>query len=335
MPERPVDAEWLPVPERIDLEPRAGVRVWQWWGPRTVGFDSTYVQDCLVWSSGRARAPRSGDRRRAFFGPYGRSQGAVRLVPPGRGMLTGFVALADAPAAKVLAYARKFGPLGICPHGRPCTHTPFTSRRQLSPPATDLCAPCGWDGRGGVEPIAAWHAYARLAKTIQEVAAKLRSDRLPDATEWKVLRQGPSLGNVPSLKARRTVWPLLASALDQWIVDGDVRPWVTVSQAPWTPCAIIRLGSPWWLRTPSWPLFGVLGMALAQDAVGSSKAWCDGCGSLYDFRRWPRAGEYHYCPDCGRKAAVRDAQQRYRDKAVGRARVKGAGLRTGRRRLII
>jgi DNA-directed RNA polymerase subunit RPC12/RpoP len=41
---------------------------------------------------------------------------------------------------------------------------------------------------------------------------------------------------------------------------------------------------------------------------------CFNCGRLYLPSRRIEEGRRNYCPDCGRKAAVRDAQARFRKK---------------------
>jgi hypothetical protein len=58
----------------------------------------------------------------------------------------------------------------------------------------------------------------------------------------------------------------------------------------------------------------LLGAVAKQDAW----AFCSACGALYPPRRQPRARENHYCNDCGKTAANRMAQRRYRTRQVSR-----------------
>jgi hypothetical protein len=303
-----MDMDALPCPAHVEVERRAGIRVWPWWGPRTRSFDPTYVQDVLVWASPPLRAPRARDRREAFFGRYGRSQGGVRLRRPDETMLPRFVELADASAVSIRNYARTWGPLGICSHGRPCSHSAFTSRRNV--PGDPPCRPLGWDGEGGLEPVEAWRAYARRAGAILRAAERLRSGRVLELEDWKTLRAPSPVGPTPPRKATKLGWLLLLSTLNAWLVDGDVRPQVLPSANRPDFRLGLRLGTPWWMGEPSWPLFGAIGLALARAVTLASPMWCDGCGKMYAPSRAPRSGERHYCATCRRKGIpLRDAQR--------------------------
>ena len=113
----------------------------------------------------------------------------------------------------------------------------------------------------------------------------------------------------------------------RWLVDGDVRPQVFPGPALDSRLRL-RLESPWWMRSPSWPLFGALGVALAQAVAGASFAWCFGCGSMYSPKRAPRDGEAHYCDRCRREGVpLRDAKRRQRERER-----RGAGGKSPTRR---
>jgi hypothetical protein len=368
----PDDIDALPVPRSVTVERPRGLRLWTWWGPATsriseprpptgfipAGTSLVIVrpsgakpfrepeQDCLVWSSGPITKHRT--RSELFFGRPGRSQGRIRLLPADGEMLSRFVALVDASPSVVREFALRYGVLGICSHGKPCTHTPFTSERSLSGVAPERCTPIAWDGTSGVEPIAAWHAYARLAATILRVAGKLQSGVTPEPEELAILhgararlvRAALSRRVNPSRAARLMARPSLVAAINRWIVDGDVRPYMLAIDDSRHQRMHVRLTSPWWLHSPSWPLFGALGVALAQKVATANFVRCAGCGDHFTPSRMPRAGENNYCETC-RKAGfpLRDAKraQRARERANATALHRPAGptrpaLRPRRRR---
>jgi transposase-like protein len=74
-------------------------------------------------------------------------------------------------------------------------------------------------------------------------------------------------------------------------------------------------------------LFGVLAVQLAL-AVNRSEglAVCDGCKKPYIPRRQPRADQRHYCPDCGSKAALRDAQRDQRARKAEAEKLNREGV---------
>jgi hypothetical protein len=110
-------------------------------------------------------------------------------------ILSGFVALAVAPkpGAAVLAYAEKWGVLGLCGrHELPMTHPPLRGQPRdtrlcerlcerhglptthpavmADPPATRLCIA---EGRKGLEAVERWLFFARHARAALDVAATL------------------------------------------------------------------------------------------------------------------------------------------------------------------
>ena len=311
---RAVDADALVAPQHVR------VRVLT---PRVLGFPGS--QPCLVWTSLRLRArdwrPRAGEHHSRAA----RGHGAARLVPPSRGMLDRFIALHDAPPEQVRDFAREFGALGICRHGKPCAHAPRT------------CTPLGWNGRTGFEPVAAWTHYAARARAIVNVAASLRHGAVPSATALSRLREPPAILTSPrpgldvvmprSVSAtydRRTMsdilsdesgadaWAMVVAAVNLWLADGDARPQVVLHETRGGPEPRVRFGTPWSFGAPSWPLFGALGLQLALAIGETSVAICDGCGKHYRPKRMPSVGRSHYCSTCGPRVAARIRQRRRR-----------------------
>lgn len=307
----PVDTDALVVPQRVALRRLVLGR------PKVRAFSYPVGrQDCIVWTS-PAMSPIERHAPDEFGSLRGRSQGQVRLVRPSPAMLDAFLRLADAPGDRIRDYAAAWGPLAICRHGKPCTHNPFTSQRQLDPSAPDLCAPLGWNGKRGIEPVEAWRRYSRLARTIVAVSGQLgRGDTPEPAMLWDLRRLGtPGRAHVPTpaganSELQRLAWPLLVAAINTWLMDGDMRPQMMLQSRRHGFHPLVRLASPWWCGTPSWGLFGTLGMMLANAVATTSHAICDGCGEPYRPKRMPAASRMRFCKKCRENGTADRVRQR-------------------------
>jgi hypothetical protein len=239
------------------------------------------------------RDKHSGERYVEFRYRDSAPEKPSRLAPSPRRMLTDFVELArgdeppdlnrvaaEAPAL-VLAFARRYGNLGVCEkHNLSCWHVvppcPTLSKRRA-----------GWVTLR--ERFSAWLTYSRLALAILNLVAEpqapgRRSDR----------------NRLDYFFGPRVAGPATA-----------VNFWLSV-------CRIdLRLhGKPPRLALLPIPVgLAQLGIQLALVVTGRRAiALCDGCGRLFDVKRQPRRDRRRYCPspDCGKKAAWRDAQRRKR-----------------------
>jgi hypothetical protein len=95
----------------------------------------------------------------------------------------------------------------------------------------------------------------------------------------------------------------LARTVETWISNGSVQP--TLDWDEIKPRIMLKGGG----------LFGALAVQLLQ-AVGypDALAICDGCGKPFVPTMRPSPNRRSYCKDCGRRAALRDAARRYRDR---------------------
>jgi hypothetical protein len=293
--ERPVVAEPLRVPEFMEIE---GDRlIYSWYG----------------------------DRDRIEHG----------WAPPARKMLEDFLALADGPTPRILAFAHKWGPLYICErHGLPLSHALQTSGGMCLAPEVEWRPDWYW------EPLAAWHRYAGLALGCLHVAAALRDGKPGDGEDWERINTGlGALLPVPVPQSRGwdpVEWQqtLLPHIADYWLTQlahvGLRIVWDPEVGGP----AIKLVGE----RSE---LFGALGLQLVFAMSGTGGfVTCSGCGTPYSPRRQPPARRRHYCPECGRKAAVREAQIRFRaehpdyyaarKRRARSAKPRGAAARVGR-----
>jgi hypothetical protein len=100
----------------------------------------------------------------------------------------------------------------------------------------------------------------------------------------------------------------LAHALNHWLDECEVGLCLG-----WTgPEISVRLGTSHPLEGGGRPLVAIGTQLLWAVLQARALVSCSACGGLYAPKRQPRAGESHYCDSCGRKAANRFAQRRYR-----------------------
>lgn len=216
------------------------------------------------------------------------------VAPPashhGAGLLSEFSRLADATPAQVLTFARRWGPLALCAHGLPHTHS-----RSLVHPGTDSeptqtilgCEPAS-DGAGGwTDPVAEWR---RLARDVRHVGERM---------SWiNTTETGYGFADA-SLVVR--------SIVNGWVDAGRVRPSLAYSPAD-------RL-------TPTIGGDGLFGALALQLLLGVSNwrglAVCSSCSTVFAPRTKPRPGERQWCADpaCQRSkraAAAADYRRRMR-----------------------
>jgi hypothetical protein len=281
----------------------------------------TLEGDRVVW---RLRRVRGVERamRTLSRADAARGQWNARRVVPGADMLRRFVGLADAPPTKVVAFARTWGPLGICEHGLPSSHS------------ID-CEPVGWNGRGGWEPVEIWRRYARRARALLLVSDRLRTGSPGDIEELRplardlaavLLAAGRFGGGTRTRVCPPDWWTLVNSVVNRWLVEGDVRPRLLMSGNDARPR--LALTPTWRFPVPEFSLFGVLGMQLAFAASGEKGlAFCSACGGGFEPGRQLRAGERHYCDECRASGAPQrwaTAAHRARRRTVTPALERGA-----------
>lgn len=267
------------------------------------------------------------------------------------GMLEDFIALCDAedyPAA-VLAYARKWGVLGICEHGMPCSHNqprlptgwPGVVQPACLPMLVTPLPPEERNKEGMPiridapeskirhwEPIDAWHPWSQKAKGLLGIAGHLSEGKIPrfDASPWDWVRSAPeSLGTLEQQRQNKNIAlsaarEQLAEELDDWISIGQVRPrisWNKTSKSWRLDLDAVSTG-------PN--LFGLLGLYIANEVAGTEKGYaiCSSCARFYRTERHPNPKNRNYCQECrgenGKQAAWRDAARDYRRRQQERSR---------------
>jgi hypothetical protein len=220
--------------------------------------------------------------------------------------LSQFIQLVERPTSRVLQFARQWGLLGLCDHGKPATH------RLEDRDGRERSILLGYDGctPAPAEPISIWRTYSERFRTIVQVAQRLhRGEQITDDAVWENMGRplrsyvaGRSRHTVPYQRKRlaRSVNLQLASSALQPIVRWDGgEPKITFGV----------FGA---VRTS---LLAALVMQLAMTVADTKIAICAFCHKTYRPSRRTHVGQTNYCVPC-RKAGI-DARirvQRLRDR---------------------
>lgn len=217
--------------------------------------------------------------------------------PDGR-LLAHFLELVDASDERILAYASRYGRLGLCEHGG------------LQHAASDFpeCLQRGRNGRF-VEPAERWRENAARARAVLNAIAQFsKSGKVSDQT---LIMLDPRLADSAGAlrKARKVGWSFIEGWVGIWLGASRMRPRIIYDRRSKRFHVRLR-GRP---GLPS--ALALQLMTLAAQSKGI--AICSSCALPFQPKRRPSPTRESYCPKCGIKAAWRDAQRRRRQKARG------------------
>jgi hypothetical protein len=299
-----------------------------------------------------------------------RVDGAPQMVkPPGR-LLTSFAQLFKCGEDEIASFAARNGVLGICEHNLPRTHS--TDWRAVAGfhAGGASCRQLRWTGArrtytGAWEPIQAWRRYSEEASLLINLGIRLQTGGVVSSPEDPLGLLGLRRHELGDAHAQRQ---FLAARVNEWLALGAVRPrldwgFVWPDEAEYLALhpeangismkerqPTIRFGNRAMdlsgsegrrAATLGWcqgtTLFGALAWQMALTvACAAGPVTCSSCGDLYSPRRRPAEGRSRYCPSCGRAAANRAAQERFRSKMQNRKGSVGTGVELadegGRRR---
>jgi predicted RNA-binding Zn-ribbon protein involved in translation (DUF1610 family) len=266
----------LAVGEEAILDRRGDASAWK------IPSNVTLEEDILVFRYGLGRT-KSGRR---YYLMRGTAQ------PDGR-VLTDFIELAEAPKEKILAYARRYGRLGLCQHN------------ELWHLADDY-PDCIQGGRGGsfVEPVERWREYARHARALLNAIAQFSSSGMVSDQTLVALNPKLARSRAALRQVRKAAWSSIGLWTERWLRAARVRPELLYD----------RSSKRFEIRLRGRPgLASLLALQLLT-LSGRSKgiAICSSCAIPFAPKRRPTAGRASYCPKCGTRAAWRDAQHRRR-----------------------
>jgi predicted RNA-binding Zn-ribbon protein involved in translation (DUF1610 family) len=220
-----------------------------------------------------------------------------------------FAGLSSKADAAILSFAREWGVLGICRHGKPVHHqVPACLPRRVRDEF--------------VEPVVRWRSRARYVHSMLRIKTALRRDRPGGPDDWKKIWPGPSPTGRPEAADR------LSCAASIFLSQANVQPFLQCEQGRFA-MTFIGGSFPNVLKSMKEfeeirPWLSSAGTLLAQIAIrtvlalqeGAVWAICSNCRRLYRTRRQVAQGRLHFCPDCGKRASWRLSKRR---KAVRQA----------------
>lgn len=232
-------------------------------------------------------------------------------VVPSAALLDQFVLLGEATDEAILQYAKRWGVLGICIHGLPYSHNP-----PVGDPVRDRAA-CyamtikDYDPSKPDEPMEcydwldSWRGFSNASRAMLNIAARLYSGKPGLPQDWqRVMTCNPfcTAPIVPWWEPRVGVERFqLCSVMNDWLRWGGVRLTMEYERDFWS------------VKLKGHGLFGTLATYLSLSIARTEGfAICASCGRPYFPRRQPNPNRRQYCPECGPKAAMRDAARSYR-----------------------
>jgi hypothetical protein len=223
----------------------------------------------------------------------------IRLIRPNRITLDQFLVLADGDPEQICRFARKYGVLGICVHGKPSSHNLDCD---LVPGLPGLS---GW-----AEPLDRWRHYARQFKAVLRIIGETNQDRLGRAEDWALLdpQQDPTFSN-PTQKTVFTAGVAgarkrICGIISDFVVLGAVMPELFADGPDW---------KVYYHSVGSNRLFGSLVIQLILAIAGvDGFATCSACGNPYLPERFPKTAQNNYCSLPCRKVGAALASRKYR-----------------------
>ncbi len=218
---------------------------------------------------------------------------ALRVFPD-RSLLHRFVNLREADARAIAAFVRRWGPLGLCQHGRSPAHA------SDGPPSSERCARRIDDGFA-VEPAGVWRSVAHEARAVLNLATAIHAGRPGEEVDWKSVGVDNWRLGVP--RANLTV------IVNRWLEIGAVVPRLTALNDKATKLGEMRI-----VLDGDGLLGGIAGMLILAVARTEGIIPCQevGCPRLAEPAR---RGAIPYCAehlDLGVRG--RDRSARWRSK---------------------
>jgi len=245
--------------------------------------------------------------------------GERRASPANQRCLDEFIGLADISdeklGASVLRFAKRWGPLEICEHGKPFRHYSYPDRC-ISPRSPANSPWCN-------EPLEAWRRYSRHLGSFLRVAANLHQGIPGSPEDWNAIAAAElsdisrfareNWGNVEmpenTSKSRRVASELgsLAFGLRNWFRYGGVELF---------PKAYVqREHRQISLDTSYWGLPGKLAVELAAALSSPNGVYqCAGCGNGFASENRKRSQDRNkWCerPECKAEQFRRNSRRCY------------------------
>ena len=208
----------------------------------------------------------------------------------------------------VLAFARRFGVLDLCVHGRPSTHLGLVR----------LCSG-RQDARWNYELLERWHHYVALMKALLSIAVAIHDRRAGSAQNWETInnsRPKNKRGRFPPanrlIENVSTAQLYLLEELEELILLGGVHP------APeWRPGEAVGIRH-------KGNALGLMALQILV-AVGGAHAYaiCNHCGTSFNRAKKGKPGQRSWCPECRATVSNRQRQRDHRERKSEKERIDG------------
>jgi hypothetical protein len=237
------------------------------------------------------------------------SRGVPQLRKPSGAILQQFITLwkSDADVA-IEKFAKRWGPLRYHPDGR----------------LDDSI-------QGGSEALSYWRFLSRRAYAALAVAAELKEGRpgteehlsLISSSEGKASLEKSGFFGFPDWSRRERINEM------RTILSGEFSFWLQRFSPEFEMSYDRRQG--WHLEVGyRYRVLPAISMQLALTAAGGDLYTCSGagCGELYiRTGRRPNSGQGNYCKNCGKAAALRNADEHRRERKAEARRLHESGMR--------
>ena len=245
-------------------------------------------------------------------------------TPPPSDLLASFFDLANAPASKVVAFARSYGPLGLCEHGLPFAHC---GHQQVYLEGGYRRG--DWKPRLYFESIQKWKRLSRSFRAALNVFSRVLRRMGGLEEDWKALH--PSyLHKLRNLVSSSDASPEHADFDGSLLCQMWLNPLIAMTRLhPMLFCEKGRIetgltAADGFLSSP-YNLSGVLVLQLTLAvARAEGSVMCQACRKSFIPARRPNPNRRRFCPDCGSRAAQRFASRDYwmRQKGKRKSRSK-------------
>jgi hypothetical protein len=313
----PNEAKTYPIPHSVDLVTADWVRVLRENGqaiPADVlvqlGFDTPDELPPRTFLSA-LRPTHDGDEAVTVQdgGPWIMWPAWQRANPPSSrraaGCLREFLRLETASNESIVRFIRDRGPLGICQHGEPASHTLLCTPRPLekAPDPFEISP----NHRVAFEPLGAYRRFARIARAIVDARVALTNGDCPSDDVWSTI-----CDNTPEyahhgtrgssgLRRRTLAASTLGFLVSSWLSTANVGVRVEFRVYPHAWQATASVGNvAGFLNCGA--MFGTLAVQLAAFLTSEKGGYrCDSCGDPFTPTvngRRPKRGQRRYCPHC-------------------------------------
>lgn len=231
----------------------------------------------------------------------------LRWVSADSSMLHRFLQLETAPVESIRDFILDYGPLFVCEHDMPSTHS--RNRWPQPPGSTEKVCNPRLRNEWFEEPVSVWRHFSGRANATLSMSAEVHQGRPATKEHWDRLPYvyGGDYEN-PETRTPSGLIELdrlgIANEVDGWLRGGGVQAsldWHGPSQPQ--------------LRFVPDGVFGAVALQLAN-RVGRipPMAQCSACNVYYPrLGRAPKRGQNNYCESCRSTAPSRLYRQRQRD----------------------